>query len=187
MILASNSPRRRDLLAAGGIPAVVVPAHEIVECHDAGLSPAELTCLNARAKAEWVARTHPEALVLGADTLVFLEGEPLGKPADHAEARAMLRRLAGRTHDVVTGVCLCAQGGAETVEFHDLTRVTFHSLDEAAIDAYLAKINPFDKAGAYAAQEHGDAVIARVEGSWTNVIGLPMEKTLAHLKRWNIP
>jgi nucleoside triphosphate pyrophosphatase len=184
LILASNSPRRRDLLAAAGVAAAVVPAEGVDEIHDRALKPADLTLANARAKAQCVAARHPGALVLGADTLVYLDGEPLGKPATADDAAMMIRRLSGRTHQVCTGVCLCARGGADCVEFHVISEVTFKRLDAAAIVEYLGLINPFDKAGAYAAQEHADFIIDHVNGSWTNVVGLPIDETLSHLRRW---
>jgi nucleoside triphosphate pyrophosphatase len=143
-----------------------------------------LTLANARAKARSVAAQHAEALVLGADTLVYLDSEPIGKPATIEEAAAMLARLSGRTHQVCTGVCLCAGGGDERDEFHVFSHVTFKSLGTDSIRKYLNRINPLDKAGAYAAQEHADFIIERIDGSSSNVVGLPIEETLEHLRRW---
>lgn len=183
LILASASPRRLELLR-GLVPEFgVATADGVEEVHDAALAPAELTEHNARLKAMAVAVRHPGSLVLGADTLVYLDGDPLGKPGNQEEAAAMLRRLAGRTHTVCTGVCLGGPGAGEIECFHDLTRVTFRPLTEAVIADYLGKVAVLDKAGAYAAQEYGDLIIERMEGSWSNVVGLPMEVLEARLAR----
>lgn len=179
LVLASGSPRRRELLARAGLDfsVVISPAEEI---HDPALPPDLLCEENARLKAVAVALAHPEATVIGADTLVFIDGEPLGKPADLAAARAMLRRLSGRTHTVCTGVCVIHPGGpAET--FHDLTEVVFRVLDEAAIEAYLALVDPLDKAGAYGIQDHGDRLIEAIQGSFDNVMGLPVTRLVEAL------
>jgi septum formation protein len=183
LVLASGSPRRAELLAKAGLQfrVVISPAEEI---HDPALPPDVLCEENARLKAAAVAREHPDATVIGADTLVFIDGEPLGKPADLAEARAMLRRLSGRTHTVCTGVCVIHPGGvAET--FHDLTDVVFRVLDEAAVEAYLALVDPLDKAGAYGIQEHGDRLIETIQGDFDNVMGLPVARLVERLApRW---
>ena len=179
LVLASGSPRRRELLAQAGLEfsVVISPAEEI---HDPALPPEVLCEENARLKAAAVALEHPEATVIGADTLVFIDGEPLGKPADLAAARAMLQRLSGRAHTVCTGVCVVHPGRvAET--FHELTEVVFRVLDEAAVDAYLALVNPLDKAGAYGIQEHGERLIAGIQGSYENVMGLPVDRVVAFL------
>lgn len=172
IVLASASPRRRELLERAGVvfEVVVSPAEEI---HDASLKPEVLCEYNATLKAEAVAANRPDATVIGSDTLVFIDDEPLGKPADLDEARAMLRRLAGRTHHVCTGVCVIFPGG-EKKTFHGSTDVTFLPLDDAEIDAYLALVNPFDKAGAYGIQEHGERIVASIQGSFDNVMGLPV-------------
>lgn len=179
LVLASGSPRRRELLERAGLvfEVVVSPAEEI---HDAALKPEILCEHNATLKAEAVAAVRPDATVIGSDTLVFIDGEPLGKPADLDEARGMLRRLAGRTHRVCTGVCVVFPGGARKV-FHGTTEVTFLPLDEAGIDAYFARVNPLDKAGAYGIQEHGERIIASIQGSFDNVMGLPVDLVLAAL------
>lgn len=179
IVLASASPRRSELLAAAGIIFEVVPS-PAEEVHDASMDPAALCELNARLKAIAIAATRPDATVIGADTLVFIDCLPLGKPADLATAREMLRRLSGRTHHVCTGVCVIHPDGREN-PFHDLTEVTFRDLDEAAIDAYLAVADPLDKAGAYGIQESGNLIIARISGSYENVMGLPVEKVVAAL------
>ncbi len=138
---------------------------------------------NARRKAHAVAAARPAALVLGVDTEVFFEGRILGKPVDMEAALAMLRALNGRTHEVYSGVCLAWDGGAGEETFVEVSRVHFHLRSEAELRAYLARIGPLDKAGAYAAQEDRGEMIACVEGSFSNVIGLPMERLGAVLAR----
>jgi len=151
------------------------------EAHDATLSPAALTEMNAKLKVDAVVDRFPDQIVIGADTLVYIDGEPLGKPRDMTEAEQMLGRLTGRTHQVCTGVCLM-KGKDKVRCFHVITEVTFKNLDVAAIRDYLQKIEPLDKAGAYAAQEHGALIIEKTEGSWTNVVGLPMDELLKELE-----
>jgi septum formation protein len=175
LILASTSPRRAELLRQLQPDFKIVPsdAEEIADGH---LSPQELCRLNAHRKARAVAKKNPNALVLGADTLVFLGTEILGKPRDLDEARRMLARLQGRTHQVVTGVSLIHLRGRRERLFAVSTDVTFRPLDERQIGDYLSKINPLDKAGAYAIQEHGDLIVSEISGSFSNVVGLPVER-----------
>jgi septum formation protein len=179
LILASASPRRRELLEEAGLVFEVIasPAEEI---HDASIPLAQLCEKNAELKAAAVARQHPGAAVVGADTLVWIDGEPLGKPRDMGEARAMLRKLSGRDHTVCTGVCVVFPGGRVSC-FHDLTRVRFHVLDDQAIDAYFRKANPLDKAGAYGIQESGELIVEGIDGNFDNVMGLPVAKVLEAL------
>lgn len=177
LILASASPRRLDLMREAGLTFSVIPA-AVEEVHEESTAVSELTRLNARLKAEWVAARHPEALVIGADTLVSIDELALGKPADEAEAKKMLRMLAGRTHVVGTAVALRHGASGWSREFLEETRVTFRSLTDAEIGHYLGLIHPYDKAGSYAAQEHGELIVERVEGDYTNVIGLPMKRLL---------
>lgn len=179
IVLASASPRRRELLERAGIIFEVLPS-PAEEVHDASMKPHLLCELNATLKAEAIAAVRPDATVIGSDTLVFIDDLPLGKPKDMDDARAMLRRLSGRTHQVCTGVCVIHPGG-EKDTFHDITGVTFRLLDEPAIADYFAKVNPLDKAGAYGIQEHGDLVVAGIEGSFENVMGLPVDKVVAAL------
>ena len=176
IVLASASPRRRELLERAGLAfqVVVSPAEEI---HDASIVPETLCEMNAELKARAVAADLPEAAVIGADTLVFIDGEPLGKPADLDEARSMLRRLSGRAHRVCTGVCVIFPGGRKRV-FHATTEVFFRVLDDAAIEHYLTVANPLDKAGAYGIQESGDLIVERISGSYENVMGLPVEMVM---------
>lgn len=181
IILASASPRRRELLERAGVVFEVMhsPAREI---HDASIPPERLCEMNAALKADAIAALRPDATVIGSDTLVFIDGEPLGKPADLDEARTMLRRLAGRAHFVCTGVCVIFPDGRREV-FHDTTEVDFLPLDDAAIEDYLTVANPLDKAGAYGIQESGERIISGICGSYENVMGLPVEMVLESLSR----
>jgi septum formation protein len=172
LILASSSPRRRDLLREAGYAFEIIPAHAD---ETVAATPHDTVLGNARAKAQLIARSHPVALVLGVDTEVWFEGRVLGKPADMDDALRMLASLNGRTHEVYSGVCLAWDGGAAAREFVEITRVHFHHRTDDELRTYLARIGPLDKAGAYAAQNDEGTMIARVEGSYSNVIGLPME------------
>ncbi|HYF35480.1 MAG TPA: Maf family protein [Prosthecobacter sp.] len=181
LVLASQSPRRIELLGQAGYDfETLVP--EVEESHDPALRPAELTIENARRKAVAAAAERPGALVIGADTLVYLDGEPLGKPRDMEAAFAMLRRLSGRSHHVCTGVFLAWDGGRHGTGFHVITDVTFQPLTDETIRAYHARVNPLDKAGAYGIQEGGEMILDHYEGSWTNVMGLPMERLADELR-----
>ncbi|MES2440023.1 MAG: Maf family protein [Verrucomicrobiota bacterium] len=179
IVLASSSPRRRELLEKAGVifEVVVSPAEEI---HDPAMKPHVLCELNATLKASAVAGKRPDATVIGSDTLVFIDGMPLGKPGDMDEAREMLRRLSGRTHQVCTGVCVIYPGGGKNI-FHDLTDVTFRTLDDAVIDDYFSRVNPLDKAGAYGIQECGELIVSEIRGSFENVMGLPVDKVIEAL------
>ncbi len=180
LILASASPRRRDLMTEAGYAFEVIAAN-VDELHDERVSLQDLTMANAAAKAGLIADQFPERLVIGADTLVAIDGCALTKPVDMDEARAMLNRLGGRTHEVCTSVAMICRAAGVERKFEVVTRVTFLPLTELQRDEYLTLINPLDKAGGYAAQEHGDRIIAGVEGSWTNVVGLPMEALATEL------
>ncbi len=171
LILASASPRRAALLAAAGIRFEVKPS-SVGEVHHADWPGGALVEWNAGLKAAEVGTRFPGRLVLGADTLVFEGGVPLGKPGDMDEAAAMLRRLSGRTHEVMTGIAI-ARGGI-LVSAHAVTRVSFRPLDGGLIREYHVKVDPLDKAGAYGIQEHGGMIVSRVEGPLDNVVGLPV-------------
>ncbi len=183
LILASGSPRRRDLLS-GILKDFAVVTSDVSEKHTTEISPRRLCELNAERKALAVAERYPAHLVLGADTLVFLDGQPLGKPAGLLEARGMLNQLSGRVHEVITGVCLVCQQAKRMRLFTESTRVKFRLLSTSEITEYLSRVHVLDKAGSYALQEHGSLIIERVEGSESNVIGLPMEAVRAALERW---
>ena len=172
IVLASASPRRKALLEAAGFEVDVRPSD--VDELTGGLAPRDLVTANAERKACHVADTLGDELILGADTVVVLDGEILGKPRDMEEAGRMLGRLSGRIHEVLTGVCLIRGGAPERCLFAESTLVVFRNLDPATIQAYLTEIDPLDKAGAYAAQEDRGRLIERIEGSMENVIGLPV-------------
>lgn len=181
LVLASASPRRRQLLAEHGYEFTVAPA-DVDEIAPAHLTPAEIVLWNARVKARAIACARPHELVLGVDTLVAFEGQVFGKPCDMDEAFAMVSAMSGRPHEVFSGVCLARIATGEERTFVEVTRVHFRQRTAAQLRAYLARIGPLDKAGAYAAQDDDGELIARVEGSFTNVIGLPME-SLARILR----
>ena len=183
LILASASPRRAELLRQLQPEFQIIPS-DATEIIEEQLSPQELCQLNAHRKARAVAKKNPDALVLGADTLVFLDGEIMGKPSDLTDARRMLGQLQGRTHQVVTGVSLIHLRGHRECLFAVGTDVTFRPLDERQISDYLSKMNPLDKAGAYAIQEHGDLIISETSGSFSNVVGLPVERVEEELAAW---
>ncbi len=185
LVLASGSPRRRELLSSAGIRFEIL-APDVEENGSRVLTIRELTTWNATRKALDIAHQRPDAVVLGADTLVALEGKIIGKPADMSEATTIIRRLSGRVHEVCTAVFICSARGKQATSFHVFSRVKFRDLNEREITSYLAKINPLDKAGAYAAQGHGAEIIQEIRGSYTNVVGLPMEETLRALRAFGI-
>jgi septum formation protein len=183
IILASASPRRAELLRELGVEFVVVPS-DAPELHDEQLTARELAQINACRKAHFVAKNHPDALVLGADTLVYLGTTLFGKPSTLADACRMLQELQGRTHEVITGICLLHQRKHRQRVFAETTLVTFRPLDAAVIERYFAAVNPLDKAGAYAIQQEGDLIVEGIAGSYSNVVGLPVERLRAELARW---
>lgn len=179
LILASQSPRRRDLLKEAGVPFETVPA-DIEEVTDPGLSPeANVTAL-AQAKARAVAEKHPRRFVLGADTIVVVGDDILGKPQDRVDARSMLSRLSGREHRVITGFAIVSPDGGGITEAVTST-VSMKPLTEEMIERYLDTGEPMDKAGAYAIQGKGNALIAGFEGSYNNIVGLPVAEVLTKL------
>jgi len=182
LILASASPRRRELLAGLGLKFEVMAA-EVAEHEAPDSDPRAMVRHNAALKAEWVAARRPEALVLGADTTVFIDRIVLNKPRDLAEAKTMLRRLSGRTHTVCTGLAVRRRRDRLALEAGVTSEVIFKPLDDATIDRYLSLVNPLDKAGAYAIQEGADLIIAGWRGSYTNIVGLPIEETKQILTR----
>ena len=172
LVLASSSPRRRELLARAGYRFEVVPP-ETAEPACSGPTPAQVAVERARAKARAVARRLPGRVVLAADTLVVVDGDIIGKPRDPEDARRILRRLRGTRHSVLTGVVVRC-GGTEEVGVEE-TAVVMRAVSDEEIDAYVATGEALGKAGAYAVQERGDRFIERLEGSYTNVVGLPVE------------
>lgn len=178
LILASASPRRRELVGYMGIPFEIITA-DAEETKDG--SPQALVMENAKRKALAVAKSHPGRVVLGADTIVYLDEQVLGKPENEQEARQMLGRLSGNWHTVYTGVCVVRDDAAEVC--FDQSRVRFASLDAETIAGYVATGEPMDKAGAYALQGRGGMFVERIEGSYSNVIGLPMALTREMLLR----
>jgi septum formation protein len=179
LILASSSPRRAELLRAAGIPFEVIP----VDVDESLLKlepPGEHVRRLARGKADAAFASHPDAVVLGADTIVTVGGEIMSKPRDAGDATRMLRLLSGREHEVLTGVALVARRGA-VVEVAR-TRVWFNPLTEAEIADYVATGEPLDKAGAYGIQGIGSRFIDRIQGSYSNVVGLPVALVYRLLK-----
>jgi septum formation protein len=185
LLLASNSPRRRDLLEEAGFEFDVAAA-DLEERSDVDLTLRELTTWNALSKGLFVARRNPGRVVLAGDTLVSHSGRTIGKPADMAEARKILRQLSGQVHEVCSAVFVAHLAVGRSTTFVEISRVRFRRLTDRDIDDYFSKVNPLDKAGAYAAQGHGREIIANVEGSFSNVVGLPMEKTVAALREFGI-
>ncbi len=183
LILASASPRRAELLRKMGVDFTVLPS-DAAEIHPEDLTAQEVSQINAYRKARVVAKKQPDALVLAADTLVYSDSRLFGKPANLVEAYEMLEALQGKTHYVVTGLCLLHLRGRRYKVFAETTAVTFRPLDAVEIRRYLTKVNPLDKAGAYAIQEEGETIIAEVAGSYSNVVGLPIERLMAELQAW---
>ena len=179
LLLASGSPRRRRLLEQLGIPLEVAPPR-VDERERPGEAPRDYVLRLSREKGEEVAKARPDRILLAADTAVVVEGARIfGKPADAGQARSMLRELSGREHEVVTGVFASGPGGARSVAVS--TRVRFKAIGAGEIDWYVASGEPMDKAGAYAIQDRGGAFVASIEGSHSNVVGLPLCESLALL------
>lgn len=184
IILASSSPRRHRLLEMLRIEHVVDPA-EIDEELDSAKSAETLAVRLARLKASTVAARHPGQIVLSADTLVVLGSEMLGKPSSSTDAAAMLRRLAGREHRVVTAVAVARDG--EVRDRCDVTHVWFRRLSEETIDAYVATGEPLDKAGGYGVQGFGAVLVDRIEGDFFGVMGLPLRLVAELLEEVGVP
>ncbi len=173
LILASQSPRRKYLLEQAGLTFRVIPSR-IDESKRPLSPPGDYVQSLAIAKAEDVARSNPDSWVLGADTIVAVDGRMLGKPKSAQEARIMLRRLSGKTHQVFTGFCICRQRTARQLADTVRTEVTVKTLTDQEINWYISTGEPFDKAGAYAIQGLGTFLVRRINGSYTNVVGLPV-------------
>ena len=185
LLLASNSPRRRELLTEAGFEFEIW-SPDVAEKSDSELTLREVTAFNAVRKAMAAARMHPKTIVLAADTLVAIDDEVLGKPDDMAHAVRMLTRLSGQTHEVCTSVFICHLLSGRSIGFSEISGVRFRQLSRTQIDHYFARINPLDKAGAYAAQGFGAEIIEKIDGSFTNVVGLPMEKAVPALREFGI-
>jgi septum formation protein len=171
------------LLAEAGF-SFEVASPEVEEMAPGSLPLRKLCEVNAVRKAREVVKSYPEAVVVAADTLVSVGGQALGKPADLAEARAMLRRLSGQVHEVCTGVCVCTAD--EESAFFEVTWVKFQPLSEEVISSYLDKVEVLDKAGSYAIQDRGEMLVEKIEGAYDNVVGLPMERVSVELERFGL-
>lgn len=181
IVLASQSPRRRELLSQLGL-SFEVASKDVDESFPPHLHPADAARYIAERKAREFSGDWPDALVITADTIVTIDGQILGKPADAAAARGMLHRLSGRAHEVITAVAFSWQGQIHV--FHETTEVRFRALATWEIEHYITNYRPFDKAGAYGIQEWiGMAAIETVTGSYTNVVGLPTARVYQELQR----
>jgi septum formation protein len=190
LVLASASPRRQELLRNAGISFIVQPAN-INEAHVEGELPHDYAERLAREKALAVFETRPQDIVLGADTIVVIDDEILGKPRDAADAARMLRLISGRAHEVITGVCVVKSKDPATRRLElrivsDMTRVTMNEISDAEIQAYIATGEPMDKAGAYAIQGMASRWIPRIEGDYSNVVGLPVALVYRLLREMKI-
>lgn len=183
ILLASASPRRQELLRQVGLSFQVIPS-SVDERAVAAPTPAGLVEQLAVAKARDIAARHPGALVIGADTIVVVDGEILGKPDSRADAIRMLEQLSGRPHEVMTGVAL-VQGDRELVG-HEVTAVTFLPLTRAQIERYADSGEPMDKAGAYGIQGRAAAMISGIQGDYFNVVGLPLARTVQMLSSFGV-
>ena len=181
-VLASGSPRRKELLAGLGIEFEVRLLPDIDESYPEGLTGEEIARTISRKKADAYRPTlHADELIITADTIVYLDGQVLGKPKDKDEAREMLKKLSGRSHQVITGVTLLTSDKEHT--FDSISNVTFASITDEEIDYYVENYKPMDKAGAYGVQEWiGYIGVERIEGSYFNVMGLPVQKLYQELK-----
>jgi septum formation protein len=174
LVLASTSPRRSALLSEADIPFDAVAPRDVAEDFPRGEPPREIVIRHALAKARSVAADYPGRILLGADTIVVLEGAVFGKPADEDEARAMLAYLQGRTHTVFTGLAVVDLAAGRELSDAEATDVTMRPLVMEEIAAYVATGEPLDKAGAYAIQGRGALLVERVDGDYFNVVGLPL-------------
>lgn len=184
IVLASQSPRRIALLRQIGLVPEVIPS-KIEETMDIALSPSENAMRLAEAKAIEVGGRLGEGIIIGADTIVLLNGEYLGKPVDRSDAIRMLELLSGRTHIVITGFSIVAMPGGRRVSDFEETQVTFRPIPRSEIEAYVASGSPMDKAGSYGIQDdYGAVFVSRVEGCYYNVVGLPLSKLYVKLQEF---
>ncbi len=179
IVLASTSPRRYQILSLLNLPFLMVPP-DGAEVVTAGHSPAEETLFQARRKAASLAVRFPEAMLIGSDTLISFEGAKIGKPRDSADARAILRRLRGRTHEVVTAVAMMK--GTRAIEAVETAQVFMREFSDEELETYLATGDSLDKAGAYSVQGLGRNLIAGVDGDYLAVVGLPLRAVAAGLQ-----
>jgi septum formation protein len=184
LILASSSPRRKELLENIHL-SFEVSSSDVDESFSKTLSPDVVVKLLAERKAKAVAANNPTAFVLGADTIVVLEGTVLGKPNDEVEAADMLRRLSGKTHEVYTGVAIVSP--KDSFSFYEKTTVTFWELTETEINMYVSSGEPLDKAGAYGIQQLGSFLVKEIQGDYFSVVGLPISRTVRELRRAGFP
>ena len=180
IILASQSPRRKYLLEQAGLSFTVVVSG-IDEDAVPKTAPDNYARTLAEAKANDIADQYPDSWVIGADTIVLIDGMILGKPGSRDNARKMLRRLSGQTHQVITGYCICRKASGQKVSETVVTQVRFKSLSDQEIEWYVHTSEPFDKAGAYAIQGLGTFLVKSVNGSYTNVVGLPVCEVIEFL------
>jgi septum formation protein len=185
LILASKSPRRRYLLKQAGLEFSVIPS-QVDEASVACTSPADYVKTLAEMKAADIARRYPESWVIGADTIVFINQTVLGKPGTREDARNMLWQLSGKTHQVLTGYCICCESQSDVFSETVTTDVLFKELTDREIEWYIHTDEPFDKAGAYAIQGLGTFLVKSITGSYTNVVGLPVCEVIEHLIRKDV-
>lgn len=180
LILASKSPRRNDLLEQAGLTFSIIPSD--FDESSVTISDPELYVKTlAKSKAIDISKKHPDSWVLGADTIVLIDGSILGKPGSKDEARSMLKQLSGKTHQVITGYCLCCQTKNNIISETVKTDVRFKTLRDAEIEWYIQTGEPFDKAGAYAIQGIGAFLVESINGSYSNVVGLPVCEVMEFL------
>jgi septum formation protein len=185
LILASKSPRRKQLLEQAGLSFTIIPSGVDEDSIDI-TAPDKLVKTLAEAKAKDVAKGYPECWVLGADTIVLIDGEILGKPVSTENARQMIRQLNGQTHEVFTGYAIYCDTQKTCISGVEKTEVTFKNLSQQEIEWYIKTEEPFDKAGAYAIQGLGSFLVKRICGSYTNVVGLPVCEVLEQLYKADI-
>jgi septum formation protein len=184
IVLASNSPRRKELLGGLGLPFEVRTKQGIDESYPEGLNGEQIALHISKKKAEaYKSDMADDELIITADTIVYVDGEVLGKPKDKEDARRMFKLMSGREHQVITGVCVVAK--EKTVQFASVTDVTFTQLEDEEIDYYINNYKPYDKAGAYGIQEWiGYVGITGIRGSYFNVVGLPVQRLYTALKQF---
>jgi len=185
IILASQSPRRYELLRMIGLDFKVRPSH-VEEINKDNLSPVKYTVNNARVKGLSIADKFPESIIISADTIVVHNGQILEKPTDEAHAREILKKLSGKTHQVITGFGFSYASKNKFFFDHEISKVTFRNLSQIDISAYINTGEPFDKAGGYGAQGMGSLLIKSIEGCFYNVVGLPLAKFFVTLDRFLI-